>query len=151
MHSYGPISELLQFSALIRVQKSVIAHSLVRNVHSARRHTINLLVCAMGINCTPLRAVVYTYYYYYYYSYAYYVSPVDFVQWRKYDFPCNCTLMDQSASYYTFLHRYGCKKSVIARLLVRKFRSAQRHTINYNSTPWCMRCWELIALPCVLL
>ena len=36
--------------------------------------------------------------------------PVDFVQRRKCDFPCNCTPADQSASVLHFLYRYGCKK-----------------------------------------
>ena len=55
--------------------------------------------------------------------------PVDFVQRRKCVFPRNYTLMDQSASYYSFLHQSSAK-SVIARSLVRNVHSMRRHTIN---------------------
>ena len=56
-----------------------------------------------------------------------------YVQWLKCNFPRNCTLTDQSVSYYTFLHRYGCKKCN-STLIGQKFVVVQRRTITHPGT-----------------
>ena len=54
-------------------------------------------------------------------------------------------------SNYTFLQQYGCNKCNSVLVGQNFFRLRGGIRLIYNSMPWCVRLWGLIAIPCVLL